>query len=99
MPDLSEDGRMKGRKKGGDQTIEDAFKTMERFVLWLQTAQAQNVWPTLDPLQTAMLYRFLEHLTNDIEGLMALGGDDARNALELFQLMNDGKEASERVNE
>ena len=88
MPDLTEDGRMKGRKKGGDQSIEDAFKTMERFVLWLQTAREQNVWQTCDPLQTAMLYRFLDHLKVELDGLMALGGDDAKNALELFQLMN-----------
>ncbi len=88
MPELTNDGRMKGRQKGGDRTIEDAFKTMERFTLWLETAQEQNVWVGLDPLQTAMLYRFLEHLQREIGGMLSLGGDDARNALELFQLMN-----------
>ncbi len=87
MPELMEDGRMKGRQKGGDRTIEDAFKTMERFTLWLQFAREQNVWLTLDPLQTAMLYRFLDHLHTEIDGLRLLGGDDAKNALELFQLM------------
>ena len=87
MPDLTEDGRMKGRMKGGDQTIEDAFKTMERFVLWLQTAREQNIWQELDPLQTAMLYNFLDHLRQEMDDLQALGGDDARNALELFNLM------------
>ena len=87
MPDLTKDGRMKGRLKGGDQSIDDAFKTMERFVLWLQSAQHENIWQTLDPLQTAMLYRFLGHLATEIGGLMDLGGDDARNALEVFQLM------------
>ena len=87
MPELMSDGRMKGRQKGGDQTIDDAFKTMERFVLWLQAAQHENIWQTLDPLQSAMLFQFLEKLTNEIHQLNALGGDDARNALELFQLM------------
>jgi hypothetical protein len=81
------DGRMKGRQKGGDQTIDDAFKTMERFVLWLQAAQRDNIWETLDPLQTAMLFRFLDKLTSEIQQLNTLGGEDARNALELFQLM------------
>lgn len=87
MPELDEQGRMKGRQKGGDRTLEDAFKTMERFALWLQTAQEQNVWAEADPLQMAMLYRFLEQLDQQINHLLALGGDDARNALELFKLM------------
>jgi hypothetical protein len=86
VPDLNEDGRMKGRQKGGDRTIDDAFKTMERFVLWLQMAREQNVWREADPLQMAMLYRFLEQIDGQINELLALGGDDARNALELFKL-------------
>jgi hypothetical protein len=87
------DGRMKGRQKGGDQTIEDAFKTMERFVLWLQAAQRDNIWQTLDPLQMAMLYRFLDKLNGEIGSLAALGGEDARNAVELFRLM--GQDAAQ----
>jgi len=31
---------MKGRQKGGDRSIEDALKTMERFTLWLQAANS-----------------------------------------------------------
>jgi hypothetical protein len=89
MPDLSDDGRMKGRKKGGDKTIDDAYKTMERFTFWLQTAQQENIWLTLDPMNAAMLYQFLTHLKLEIESLMAQGGDDARNALELFQVMKE----------
>jgi hypothetical protein len=77
---------MKGRQKGGDRTIDDAFKTMERFGLWLQMAREQNVWREGDPLQMAMLYRFLEQIDGQINELLALGGDDARNALELFKL-------------
>jgi hypothetical protein len=92
MPDLAEDGRIKGRLKGGDKTIDHAFKTMERFALWLQTAQQENIWLTLDPAQMAMLYQFLDHLNHAIGRLMAQGGEEARNALELFQLMR--KEAS-----
>ena len=78
---------MKGRQKGGDRTIEDALKTMERFTLWLQMAQEENVWEEVDPLQMAMLYRFLEQIDGQINQLLALGGSDARNALELFNLM------------
>ena len=87
MPELDEQGRMKGRQKGGDRTIEDALKTMERFTLWLQMAQEENVWEEVDPLQMAMLYRFLEQIDGQINQLLALGGGDARNALELFNLM------------
>jgi hypothetical protein len=89
MPELDETGRMKGRQKGGDRTLEDAFKTMERLTLWLQMAQEQNVWDEVDPLQMAMLYRFLEQIERQIGQLLALGGDDARNALELFKLMGE----------
>ena len=89
MPELDETGRMKGRQKGGDRTLEDAFKTMERLMLWMQTAQEQNVWDEADPLQMAMLYRFLEQIDRQISQLLALGGDDARNALELFKLMGE----------
>ena len=87
MPELDEQGRMKGRQKGGDRSIEDALKTMERFALWIQMAQEQNVWEEADPLQVAMLYRFLEQIDGQINQLLALGGSDARNALELFNLM------------
>jgi hypothetical protein len=87
MPDLNTEGSMKGRLKGGDRTLDDAFKTMERFSQWLGTARDPDIWPTLDPMQTAMLYRFLEHIRADVEALMAAGGDDARNVLELFQTM------------
>ena len=89
MPELDETGRMKGRQKGGDRTLEDAFKTMERLMLWMQIAQEQNVWDEADPLQMAMLYRFLEQIDRQISQLLALGGDDARNALELFKLMGE----------
>jgi hypothetical protein len=89
MPELDEQGRMKGRQKGGDRSIEDALKTMERFTLWLQAAQEQNVWEETDPLQMAMLYRFLEQIDRQINQLLALGGEDARNALELFKLMGE----------
>jgi len=62
---------------------------MERFTFWLQTAQQENIWLTLDPMNAAMLYQFLAHLKLEIESLMAQGGDDARNALELFQVMKE----------
>lgn len=87
MPDLNMDGSMKGRLKGGDRTLDDAFKTMERFLQWLGAAREQDTWPTLDPMQTAMLYRFLEHIRADVGALLVAGGDDARNVLELFQTM------------
>lgn len=77
------------RRKGKDETIEDAMKTMERFSDWLVAAQdaSRNAWQQADAINAAMLYGMLTHLRDEIDELLALGGDDARNAFELFRGM------------
>ncbi len=80
------------RRKGRDETIEDAMKTMERFSDWLADAQdaSRNPWQQADAINTAMLYGMLEHLGAEIEKLIALGGDEARNTYEFFSKKKDG---------
>ena len=74
------------RRKGRDETVEDAMKTMERFSDWLIFAQedSHNVWLQSDALNTAMLYGMLTHLRDNIDKVMALGGDEARSTYEFF---------------
>ncbi len=74
------------RRKGRDETIEDAMKTMERFSDWLMSVQdpSSNVWLQTDALNAAMLYGMLTHLRDEIDKVMALGGDDARATYEFF---------------
>ncbi|HEX9076129.1 MAG TPA: hypothetical protein VF932_10140 [Anaerolineae bacterium] len=81
------------RRKGRDETVEDAMKTMERFSDWLILAQdaSSNVWLQADALNTAMLYGMLTHLHDHIEKVMALGGEDARAAYEFFARSNPGR--------
>lgn len=73
------------RRKGKDETLEDAMKTMERFSDWLVAAQQQNAWLQADAINAAMLYGMLTHLRGEIDRVLALGGDDARNAYEFFR--------------
>ncbi len=74
------------RRKGRDETVEDAMKTMERFSDWLILVQedAHNAWLQTDALNTAMLYGMLMHLRDEIDKVIALGGDEARQAYEFF---------------
>jgi hypothetical protein len=72
------------RRKGRDETIEDAMKTMERFSDWLQDASEKSPWKQSDPVNIAMLYGMLEHIRSEIEKVIVLGGEDARNAYEFF---------------
>lgn len=74
------------RRKGRDETVEDAMKTMERFSDWLVLAQddAHNAWLQSDSLNTAMLYGMLIHLRDEIDQVLALGGDEARTTYEFF---------------
>jgi hypothetical protein len=73
------------RRKGRDETIEDAIKTMERLADWLGDAQVKNVWNQSDALNTAMLYGMLSHLAAEIDRVRALGGDEARQTYEFFK--------------
>jgi hypothetical protein len=74
------------RRKGRDETVEDAMKTMERFSDWLVLAQeaSHNAWLQSDPLNTAMLYGMLIHLREEIDRVIELGGDEARATYEFF---------------
>ncbi len=80
------------RRKGRDETLEDAMKTMERFSDWLQDSReaSRNPWLQSDPVNIAMLYGMLEHLRGEIEKVIALGGEDARNTYEFFSKKKDG---------
>lgn len=73
------------RRKGRDETIEDAMKTMERLSDWLQDAAEKSPWQQSDPVNIAMLYGMLEHLRSEIDRTIALGGDDARATYEFFK--------------
>jgi len=60
-----------------DATVDDALKTMERLSLWLEIANQENAWlQTEDPVQMAMLHGMLVHLRQEIDRLIALGGDE-----------------------
>ena len=77
------------RRKGKDESIEDAMKTMERFADWLIATQdaARNPWLEADAVNSAMLYGMLTHLREEIDRVLALGGDEARNTFEFFKGM------------
>lgn len=75
------------RRKGRDETIEDAMKTMERLSDWLQDAAEKNPWLQTDPVNIAMLYGMLEHLRREIDKALSLGGEDARATFEFFKGM------------
>jgi hypothetical protein len=61
-----------------DRTVDDALRTMERLAAWLDGARQENAWQQAeDPLQVAMLHGMLVHLRQSIDGLLALGGDEA----------------------
>lgn len=76
------------RRKGRDETIEDAMKTMERLSDWLAQAQEENAWLQADAINTAMLYAMLAHLRDSIEALLSRGGEEARATFEFFKGMN-----------
>lgn len=73
------------RRKGRDETVEDALKTMERFSDWLARAREQNPWLQTDAVHVTMLYGMLLHVRDEVDRLLALGGDEARNAYEFFK--------------
>jgi hypothetical protein len=62
-----------------DRTIDDALRTMERLATWLATAEQDDIWrQTEDPLQIAMLHGMLAHLRQQIDSVLALGGDEVQ---------------------
>ncbi len=82
------------RRKGRDETIEDAMKTMERLSDWLQDAAEKNPWQQSDPVNIAMLYGMLEHLRSEIDKTIALGGEDVRATYEFFRGMKSNQPGS-----
>ena len=77
------------RRKGKDESLEDAMKTMERFADWLVDTQdeTRNPWLQADAINTTMLYGMLVHLRSEIERVLALGGEEARTTYEFFKGM------------
>jgi hypothetical protein len=60
-----------------DRSIDDALKTMERLATWLDKAKEDNAWTQAeDSLQTAMLHGMLVYLRQQIDQLIAMGGDE-----------------------
>ncbi|MBI4790472.1 MAG: hypothetical protein HY782_25865 [Chloroflexi bacterium] len=74
------------RRKGRDESIEDAMKTMERFSDWLILAQdgSHNIWLQSDALNNAMLYGMLTHMRDEIDKVLELGGAEARETYQFF---------------
>lgn len=74
------------RRKGKDESLEDAMKTMERFSDWLSYAQdsATNVWAQSDAISAAMLYGMLLHLRDEIDQVLASSGDEVGAVYQFF---------------
>jgi hypothetical protein len=71
-----------------DRTVDDALKTMERLATWLDTAEHDNVWrQTEDPLQAAMLHGMLAHLSQKINDLLRLGGDELEETVRALRTL------------
>lgn len=71
-----------------DRTVEDALKTMERLGQWLEMACEEDVWRQMDdPLQTAMLHGMLFHLQQQIEQLLALGGEEVEETVRALRTL------------
>ena len=65
-----------------DRTVDDAWKTMERLGQWLEKAREEDVWRQMDdPVQMAMLHGMLIHLQQEIEQLLALGGEEVHETV------------------
>ncbi len=71
-----------------DRTVDDALQTMERLAAWLENAQQENVWQTLDdPLQAAMLHGMLFHLQHEIDQLIILGGEELQETIQALRTL------------
>jgi hypothetical protein len=86
------------RRKGRDESIQDALRTIERLSDWLTLAQETNAWRQADALTTAMLYGLLAHVRDEIERVLALGGDEARDTFEFFRATTPAR-GSQRQND
>ncbi len=71
-----------------DRNIDDALRTMERLAAWLDTAQEENAWKQAeDPIQAAMLHGMLVHLRQQIDDLIALGGDELQDTVRALRAL------------
>lgn len=70
-----------------DRTIDDALKTMERLAVWIETARQENVWQQTDALQVAMLHGMLVHLSQEIDQLIAQGGDELQETIRALKTL------------
>ncbi len=71
-----------------DRTVDDALQTMERLAAWLENAQQENIWQTLDdPLQAAMLHGMLFHLRREIDQLITLGGEELQETVQALRTL------------
>ncbi len=70
-----------------DRTVDDALRTMERLAAWIETARQENVWQQTDALQAAMLHGMLVHVSQEIDRLIALGGDELQETVRALKTL------------
>jgi hypothetical protein len=70
-----------------DRTVDDALRTMERLATWIETARQENVWQQTDALQAAMLHGMLVHLRQEIDQLVAQGGDELAETIRALKTL------------
>ncbi len=71
-----------------DRSLDDALRTMERLAAWLDTANEENAWQQAeDPIQAAMLHGMLVHLRQQIDDLIALGGDELQETVRALRAL------------
>jgi hypothetical protein len=77
-----------------DRTVDDALKTMERLAAWFETAKQENIWRQIDdPLEAAMLHGMLTHLQQEIDQLIALGGNELQETIHALRTRAAQEEA------
>jgi hypothetical protein len=77
-----------------DRTVDDALKTMERLAAWFETAKQENIWRQIDdPLEAAMLHGMLTHLQQEIDQLIALGGNELQETIHALRTLAAQEEA------
>jgi len=85
-----QDGPVPDRREVGgpvERLVKDPADIVTRMIGLNTDSQdaARNPWLQSDPVNIAMLYGMLEHLRGEIDKLIALGGEDARNSYEFFR--------------
>jgi hypothetical protein len=70
-----------------DRTVDDALRTMERLATWLESARQENIWQQTDALQAAMLHGMLVHLSQEMNELVAQGGDELQGTIRALKTL------------